>query len=135
MIAPYFFISVLALCIDMGVLHLAVRLLGIHFLVAAPVAFLCGVLVVYVLSARYAFDRKSVNWGWEFVVFVVTGILGLLVNEVVLWLMVGHSGQSLLHGKIVSAAFSFGLNFSLRKRFMLRKASPQGAPVVVATQF
>lgn len=135
MLLPYFFISAFALCVDMGVLHFAVHLLGVHFLLAAPAAFMSGVVVVYVLSARHAFGRTSVSWGWEFAAFVITGILGLLVNEVVLWLMVGHSGQSLLHGKIVAAAFSFGLNFSLRKRFMLRAASPQGAPVAVATQF
>ena len=135
MLLPYFFISLLALCVDMGVLHFTVHLLGVHFLLAAPAAFLSGVVVVYALSARYAFGRKSVGWGWEFLVFVISGILGLLVNEGVLWLMVGHAGQSLLHGKIVAAAFSFALNFFLRKKLMLRKASPQGAPVAVATQF
>lgn len=135
MLLPYFFISVLALCVDMGVLHFTVHLLGVHFLLAAPAAFMSGVVVVYVLSARHAFGRASVRWGCEFVAFVITGILGLLVNEGVLWLMVGQAGQSLLHGKIVAAAFSFGLNFFLRKKLMLRRASPQSAPIAVGTQF
>lgn len=112
-----------------------VHLLDMHFMLAAPAAFLSGVIVVYVLSVRHAFGRKSIGWGWEFVLFVITGIVGLLVNEAVLWVMVGYAGQSLLHGKIVAAVFSFCMNFLLRKKFMLRKSGSQGAPVVVATQF
>lgn len=134
MFLTYFLISALALGLDMGLLYLAVHVWGLHYLVAAPVAFLSGVAFVYALSARYAFGRRGLDWGWEFAAFILTGLVGLLINEAVLWLMVGHAGQSVMLGKALASMFSFGTNYMLRKKIMSRGARLQAAPAVAATQ-
>jgi putative flippase GtrA len=114
--ARYLGASAAAFAIDFGVYVGLIRLAGWHYLVAAPVGFAFGLLTIYLLSVRWVFpERRIKDARVEFAVFAAIGLLGMAINEGVLYGAVGHAGLSYELGKGVSAAIVFSMNFALRK--------------------
>src|SRR5689334_13711276 len=92
------------------------RLAGWHYLVAAPAGFALGLVAAYVLSIRWVFAvRRVKDARLEFGIFAAVGLVGMAVNEAVLYGAVGHGGFSPELAKVASAAVVFAMNFVLRK--------------------
>ena len=58
---------------------------------------------------------------WEFVIFVGIGVVGLLLNELVIYLGVERYSLSYELAKLASAAMVFGFNFSARKLLLFTR--------------
>ena len=111
--------SGLGLAVDVGLLWLLVEKAGLHYLLAAGIAFLAGTAVVYALSVSAIFSHRRVqDRRIEFGVFAAIGVLGLLVNLTVLKIAVDGFGAHYLLGKLCSIAFTFSLNFGLRRALL-----------------
>jgi putative flippase GtrA len=114
--ARYFGASAAAFAVDFGIYVGLIRIAGWHYLLAAPAGFAFGLLTIYFLSVRWVFaERRIKDARVEFAVFAAIGVLGMAVNEGVLYGSVGHAGLSYELGKVVSAAVVFSMNFALRK--------------------
>jgi len=119
----YFVASAIALAADAGIYVTLIRLLGVHYLLSAPVGFAVGVVTIYSLSTRWVFaERRIKDRRFEFAIFVVIGVLGLLLNEFVIFSGVEHLGLSYELAKLVSAALVFGFNFGARKLLLFTRA-------------
>jgi len=113
--------SLLALAIDTGTLALLTSAAGVRYLISAPIAFLLGLLVVYILSITWVFERRDVrNVAAEFGLFLIIGLVGLGINEGVLWVLTGVFGLFYLISKIASVIIVFTWNFFARKRLLFR---------------
>ncbi len=89
---------------------------GVPYLISGGVAFTLGLIVIYILSVRWVFEVRHVRSIWaEFTVFVVIGIIGLGLNEGVLWVLTGYFGLFYLVSKIASVLVVFTWNFFARK--------------------
>ena len=78
--------------------------------------FLLGLLTNYVLSIAWVFSKRNVGSPWaEFAVFAVIGVVGLGMNELILWGLTGGLGLYYPVSKLVSTAVVFGWNFGARK--------------------
>lgn len=118
----YLVASACALALDFGSYVALIQLGGIHYLVAAPVAFMIGLVAIYVLSARWAFTvRRYEDRRIEFLLFSVIGAVGLLLNQAVIYVGVESAGLSPEVAKLVSAGFVFGFNFSARKLLLFTR--------------
>lgn len=108
--------SAVALVVDLAVL-IALTESGVHYLAAATLAFLAGMVVVYVASVRYIFswrthrERQDIEVG----VFVATGVVGLLLNLGIMWLLTSVVGLFYLISKLVSVGIVFTWHFASRK--------------------
>lgn len=119
--------SAVAFLVDVGLLTALVEWAGWHYLAAASVAFLGGTCVVYVASVTAIFTHRRLSDShFEFGLFAAIGALGLLVNLLVLKLAVDVVGVHYLVGKIASAAFTFALNFGLRRWLLFSAPSAGG---------
>jgi putative flippase GtrA len=122
--------SGLALAVDVTLLWLLVEVFRLHYLAAASIAFLAGTAVVYLFSVSTIFrHRKLLDRRIEFGVFAAIGVLGLLVNLTVLKIAVDGFDAHYLVGKMASVAFTFSLNFGLRRYLLFtapaaRRAAP-----------
>ena len=115
-VVRYGLISVVALAVDMALLALLTQVLHVHYLVAATCSFLSGGVVAYLLSVRFVFRYHRLQLRvMEGVAFVALGVVGLIVNTIVLAVLVGHVGLHVLAGKGAAAVATFGVNFLLRK--------------------
>lgn len=122
----YGLVSVVALGVDMAVLHGLVDRFSWHYLVASGVAFLAGATVAYLLSVRFVFPvHKLHNPYLECVVFFALGLAGVAVNAGALFIAVGKAGLGLTTGKLLAAGCTFVTNFTLRRQLLF---SPPKAP-------
>lgn len=115
-IVRYGMISAVALGVDVLLLSLLVRVLQVHYLLAATASFIAGGVVAYFLSVRFVFRYHRLQQRTiEALGFVVLGCAGLALNAAVMALAVGGAGAPLLVGKLAAASVTFGVNYLLRK--------------------
>ena len=116
--------AALALALDFGTYVGLIRLLDVHYLVAAPVGFSLGLALMYALSVRWVFrERRLADARVEFAVFAAIGVVGLLLNQLVIWFGVEKAGLGYETAKLVSAAIVFGFNFGCRKLVLFTRYS------------
>jgi putative flippase GtrA len=119
--ARYLVVGGLAFAIDFGTLAALTELVGIPDLISAAIAFLVGLAANYVLSRSWVFSgRRLTNVTAEFAVFALIGLVGLGMNEGIIWAVSRLAGFSYLIGKIVSAGIVLIWNFGARKYFLFR---------------
>jgi len=117
----YVVASLIALVFDAGTLVLMTSFFGVSYLISGAIAFLLGLLVIYLLSVRWVFERRGTRSAiFEFVVFALIGVVGLGINEVILWILTGYLGFFYLISKIASVAVVFVWNFFARKHVLFR---------------
>src|SRR5687768_10252082 len=103
----YFAVSLAALCVDFACLFILVEA-GAHYLAANALAFALGAAAAYLGSVHWAFSRRRLSdHGLEFALFTGIGVVGLLVNELVLWAGVSLAAASLTAAKLGAAGASF----------------------------
>lgn len=112
-----------AFIVDFGCLFALTEYAGLHYLVAATIAFCVGLTTSYVLCLVWVFDfRRMENRLHEFLVFGAIGIAGLLLNNLLLWLLTDLVGFHYLLSKVFSAAFILFFNFGLRRWMLFSSA-------------
>lgn len=118
----YLLASAIALAADAGIYIALIRVGGVYYLMSAPIGFAVGVTIIYLLSTRWVFrERRLSNARKEFVIFVVIGILGLLLNELIIFIGVERVALSYELAKLASAGIVFGFNFSARKLLLFTR--------------
>ena len=118
----YLVASAVALAVDASLYLALIRLFGLHYLAAAPVGYVVGVLVIYVLSTRWVFsNRRLMSARREFLIFASIGGIGLALNQLVIFFCVEKLSSSYELAKLASAAMVFGFNFSGRKLLLFTR--------------
>lgn len=112
-------VGVIAFAIDYGLMVLLTELAGLNYLVSATFAFVVAVIFNYCASMRYVFSHKEgMSRHKEFVIFVTLSIIGLLFNDVLMWLCTGVMGISYLISKLIATVIVTVYNFVTRKIFL-----------------
>ena len=112
-------VGFIAFLIDYGLLAFCTEILHINYLVSATIGFTVSVVFNYLASMRYVFTHKEeMSRRREFIIFVVLSIVGLVINNAILW-----AGVELLHVhylivKIFATAVVMVWNFVTRKIFL-----------------
>lgn len=105
-----------AFFVDAGLLFLLTEVGHLDYLFSAGVSFLVGLITNYVLSLQWVFTvHKESSQGREFAVFGAVGLGGLLLNEILLWLLVDRVHVYYMLAKVFVAGVVFLWNFVLRK--------------------
>lgn len=121
--------------IDFGIYTFICNGLKWSYIIAGVIGFTVSVVVNYLLSMKYVFQgRDDISKTREFVVFVLLSVIGLGLNELILYTCIDgiywHWGwlQSVLSislmnmgAKIVSTGVVMVFNFVTRKIFLEKK--------------
>ncbi len=108
--------SAAAFAVDAGLLWLLVASGAMHYLAAATLAFCTGALVAYALSVRLVFTHRSMSSrAAELNLFLLIGLLGLGINNLVIWLGVEFAGAAPVAAKFAASAITLTVNFTLRR--------------------
>jgi putative flippase GtrA len=111
--------SAAALVLDTGLLLILNSGFGVHYLVASAIGFLSGLALVYWLSVCCVFDDSRVlRPSQEIAGFLVTGLIGLGLTELLMALLVGSFDLSAPLAKIPTVGAVFSFNF-LSRRMLL----------------
>ena len=112
----YFFVGGIAAVVNIGSLYIFSSILLINYIVGNIFAFILGLVVNYLLSKKYVFTKSnSLNKFFEFVMYSIIGVLGLLFDTFMLWLFTSKIGLYYMLSKIISTMLTFVWNFLARK--------------------
>jgi putative flippase GtrA len=108
--------SAAALALDFSLLWLQVAVIGVPYLAAAAISFLCGTALVYWASVSHIFGfRRLESARNEFAVFLAVGLVGLAINLGVIHIGVSRLGLHYLLAKVGAAGCTFLANFAMRR--------------------
>jgi len=115
-------VGVICFFIDYGLLILLTRVFGVYYLISAAISFTVSVTVNYKLSMKYVFRGKDdISKRKEFIIFVLLSIVGLVINEVFMYLFTDGMGFKYYISKIGATIVVMIWNFVTRKIFLEQK--------------
>ena len=129
-------VGIIAFFIDFGVFKLLSGVFGVHYLVANFFGFTISLIFNYIASMTFVFERKeNADKRAEFVIFTVLSVIGLLLNELIIFLCIegiylkipaltAHMSRQWAEtfGKIVATGIVMVYNFITRKIFLEKKS-------------
>ena len=120
----YGFVGGVAFIADYGTLYAFTEYIGIPYLVSAAIAFIIGLTVNYLLSSLIVFTTHRLQSKWlEFAIFAIIGVIGLGLNELIMYCASDLMGIHYMISKLISTALVFFWNFFARKITLFYKKS------------
>lgn len=115
-----------AFVIDFLCLFALVQFAALHYVLAACMAYLAGMVCNYMCSIHWVFGfRRVAQWQREFAIFFSIGIAGLVLNGLLISLGVEVFRFNYLGAKLYAGALILLFNFSARKLLLFSAASLQ----------
>jgi putative flippase GtrA len=114
-------VSLVSFGLDFGLLAFLTEVFRVPYLISAAVSFTAGVTLSYGLSVAWVFSvRRAKSKAVEYGLFVLIGVLGLGMNEALLWFFTQPLGIYYLLSKVIAASIVFFWNFLTRKYVLFR---------------
>ncbi len=112
----YFWAGSLTFLTDFLILFVLTELVGINYLWSNLAGVLVGVGMSYLLCIKWVFkDRRYNRVALEFSLFALTCLIGLILNEALMWVIVEFGGIHYLISKVIVTAAIFVFNFFFKK--------------------
>lgn len=107
----------IAFVIDYGVFALLTKVFGVHYLISQIISFVLALAFNYIASVKWVFKAKKQNL-IEATKFVVLSIIGLGINELLLFVGVSKMNYEELIVKLFVTIIVMIYNFITRKIFI-----------------
>ena len=115
----------LAFVVDFGLYALCLYVFEWHYLLANLVGLVAGLVINYIMSVAWVFsgckrvleNKKAMEFG----IFAVVGFIGVGINELIMYLMVGGFAVNEMLSKMAAAVIVLMWNFGARKLVLFRK--------------
>ena len=121
-------VGVIAFIIDFGVMVFLTEVFAVPYLISTTIAFTVSVIFNYVASMRYVFVRKDdMSRRREFIIFVLLSVIGLVLNDVFMWLLVDFFFIDYRISKIITTVLVAIWNFVSRKFFLEDHSNTENA--------
>lgn len=111
-------VGVIATVIDYVVLYMLTECFNIYYLVSAIISFSISLIINYCLSVKWVFDVKKRQTIKEVFIFVFLSVLGLIINEIILYAGVNLLNVYYMICKLFSTIVVMIYNFITRKIFI-----------------
>lgn len=104
----------IAFVIDYGILFLLAKVIGLNELISAAISFIISLTFNYFLSTKWVFEAKK-QTPKEVIIFVLLSVVGLGINEVLIYLGTKKLGIDVMIVKLFATAIVMIYNFITRK--------------------
>lgn len=104
----------IAFVIDYGILFLLAKVVGLNELISAAISFIISLTFNYFLSTKWVFEAKK-QTPKEVIIFVLLSVVGLGINEVLIYLGTKKLGIDVMIVKLFATAIVMVYNFITRK--------------------
>ena len=112
-------VGVFATAIEYILLIVLKEFFNVDVIIASGIAFTISLLFIYVLSIKYVFvDKKEMSKTKEMTGFFITAIIGLGINQVMMYVLVDMVNIYYLFAKVVSTGTVMIWNFISRHVFL-----------------
>ena len=118
-------VGIIALVIDVALLNLLL-LVHLNNVVAGTISFIISLIFNYIASMKYVFKHREDMARWmELLIFVISAVIGLLINDAIIWASTLGMAQTLRGtaiymlrtniGKLIATVVVAIWNFVIRK--------------------
>ena len=104
----------IAFVIDYGILFLLAKVIRLNELISAAIPFIISLTFNYFLSTKWVFEAKK-QTPKEVIIFVLLSVVGLGINEVLIYLGTKKLGIDVMIVKLFATAIVMVYNFITRK--------------------
>ena len=113
------FVGISAFAVDYGIMVLLTEVFNINYLISSGISFSVSVIYNYVLSIFWVFnvDRQKSGFA-NFVIFMLLSVIGLGINQLIMWVLVDKAGIFYMISKIAATIVVSVYNFITRKFFL-----------------
>ena len=108
-----------AFVIDFVFLYLFKEFCHFPVLVSNTLSFCISVIYNYIASVKWVFDvNKEKDARKQFVIFIIFSVIGLILNDLIMWISVDLLNIHYLVAKIIATFIVMIFNFITRKIFL-----------------
>jgi len=130
-IIRYGMVGASASVVDFAIFALFAKWLGFNYLIVGAIGFVIATVFNYFLSIRFVFESGvRFTFKKEFALVFFISLIGLGVNQLVLYLGIGILGWEMLFVKVCATGSVFFWNFGARSQWIfkpLEKKDPDGS--------
>lgn len=119
--AKFAAVGITSLIVDYGVLVLLTEnaMFGLDYFQASAFSYTISIFVNYILSMKYVFQGKEdMSRMKEASIFFVLSLIGLFLNQMVMWFTVECLGIYYAAAKLLSTLMVTNYNYLSRKKFL-----------------
>lgn len=118
-IAKFIVVGGTATVIDFVLLFVLKEFVGLNEIVSNTISFTISLIYNYIASVKWVFDvDKNKKQEQQFLIFIIFSIIGLLINNLILWICIDKLKIHYLIGKVIATAIVMVFNFVTRKKFL-----------------
>lgn len=119
----YGFVAVAAFIVDFGLFLYFNKELHIYSVVAATMSFLISLILNYYLSILWVFSRSAHKRSAEIGIFLVINLVGLGLNDLIIWIGTAHFGLQAQYAKLIAVAIVFFWSFLARRYYLFKSTT------------
>lgn len=123
-IVKFFIVGVIATLIDFVFLFIFKSILNLNIVLANTLSFIISLIYNYIASTKWVFDVSENNDKKKsFILFIFFSVLGLMLNDLIVWGLSEKIGIHYMLAKIFATAVVMVFNFITRKMFLEEKST------------
>lgn len=119
-IIKFVIVGGIATLIDFVCLYIFKELLNLNIILSNTLSFTISVIYNYIASIKWVFDVNE-NSKFQFIIFVILSVIGLLINNSILYLLTTYTEVYYLLSKALATLVVMIYNFITRKIFLEKK--------------
>lgn len=109
----------IATVIDFGLIFVFREFLNLPVLVSNTLSFCISTIYNYIASVKWVFNvNEEKNKKKIFITFIVFSVIGLILNDLIMWFTTDMFNIYYMLGKIIATCFVMVFNFITRKLFL-----------------
>ena len=112
-------VGVIATLLEWIIFYICTNQPKIHYSISTIIGFSISTIFNYWASVKWVFDvNKEKSEKLNFILFVVLSIVGLGLNELILWICIEKFAIYNMIGKVIATGIVMVFNFITRKLFL-----------------
>lgn len=110
----------IATVLDFIVLYSLTEYSHVWYFLSSALAYLCGMITNFLLNKKFNFANKSKNIIQQFVVFGLVALVGLGLNQLIIYSLVEFAGLWYMYAKFISVWIVMIYSFVGHKKFTFK---------------